>query len=75
LLVLIGKDLGILESKGGNKYKVLHKEYYAGLIYYFDRSNPAKLNLSSKNTVSFWGFKFETFKICQYCKNTLDELI
>lgn len=47
-LAIMGRDFLIMKNIDDLNYLVLHRDYYAMLIYYFDRSNPCVLNISTK---------------------------
>lgn len=76
LMAILDQDLIMLEelNKQSGLYKIVFKENYSNIVYYFDRSNPRQLNFSSKSVVKFWGFLFNNNQWCIKGKNYLDDI-
>ena len=75
-MAILDQDLIMLEelNKQSGLYKIVFKENYSNIVYYFDRSNPRQLNFSSKSVVKFWGFLFNNNQWCIKGKNYLDDI-
>ena len=76
VLCLFGRDLILFEKLENtkNSFKILSRDYYASFLYYFDRSNPLQINISSKKKISFWGILFLNVKSCILSKEILDKV-
>ena len=75
VLCLFGRDFVLFEKIDKFRgFKILSRNYYANVLFYFDRSDPCQLNVSSKNKIQFWGFKFGNVKTCILSKEILDKV-